>query len=324
MNERIESGSNTYRSDFSPYYSFSREEWSRLDSHPDFPFDEIDLTLLQALNEPLTEEEVSDIYLPLCRLLQIHITHYQRLHQEYGQFFHRESYHVPFVIGIAGSVAVGKSTTARVLRKLLSMGENMPKVDLLTTDGFLLPNSTLEARGILDRKGFPESYDARRLINFLAGIKSGKANLEVSVYSHLYYDIIPNEVQVIDRPDVLIVEGINVLQVPDGVSGKKRKISVSDFFDFSIYVDASEENIRRWYIERFLRLQETAFTNPHSFFSRYAELPREEAIHIANKIWEEINLKNLTENILPTRLRSKLILEKSEDHKVRGVRLRKV
>ena len=313
-----------YNSDFSPYYSFSRMEWSKLDSHPDFPFDEIDLTQLQALNEPLTEEEVSDIYLPLCRLLQIHITHYQRLHHEYDQFFHRESYHVPYVIGIAGSVAVGKSTTARVLRKLLSMGENMPRVDLLTTDGFLLPNAELEKRGILDRKGFPESYDAKRLINFLAGIKSGRANLEVPVYSHLYYDIIPGEMQIIDRPDVLIVEGINVLQVPEGDSGKRRRISVSDFFDFSIYVDANEENIRRWYLDRFIRLQETAFTNPESFFYRYASLPREEAIRIADEIWEKINHKNLVENILPTRLRSKLILEKSDDHQVRGVRLRKV
>ncbi|MDN4754297.1 type I pantothenate kinase [Porphyromonadaceae bacterium W3.11] len=313
-----------YKSDYSPYYSFSRMEWSRLDSHPDFPFDEIDLSKLQALNEPLTEEEVSDIYLPLCRLLQIHITHYQRLHREYDQFFHRESRHVPYVIGIAGSVAVGKSTTARVLQKLLSMGENMHKVDLLTTDGFLLPNMVLEERGILNRKGFPESYDVRRLLNFLAGIKSGRGHLEVPKYSHLYYDIIPNEVQIIDHPDVLIVEGINVLQVSDVMGYRRRSISVSDFFDFSIYVDANESSIRRWYLDRFIRLQETAFTNPKSFFYRYADLPREEAIQIADQIWESINLRNLTENILPTRLRSQLILEKSDDHKVRGVRLRKV
>lgn len=309
---------------FSPYNSFTREEWSQLDSHPNFPFDEIDLTELNALNEPLTEEEIEEIYLPLCRLLQIHITHSQHLHEEYNQFFHRSSHHVPYVIGIAGSVAVGKSTTARVLRKLLSMGKSQPKVALLTTDGFLLPNAILEERGILDRKGFPESYDARRLINFLANVKSGKANLEVPVYSHLYYDIMPGEVQIIDQPDVLIVEGINVLQVPDRRTGEKRRISVSDFFDFSIYVDASERNIRRWYIERFLRLQETAFSNPKSFFYRYAQLPEAEAIRIADEIWSNINQKNLQENILPTRLRSTLILEKSADHHVRGVRLRKV
>lgn len=309
---------------FSPYNSFTREEWSRLDSHPNFPFDEIDLSELNALNEPLTEAEIRDIYLPLCRLLKIHITHSQHLHEEYDQFFHRTSRHVPYVIGIAGSVAVGKSTTARVLRKLLSMGKSQPKVQLLTTDGFLLPNATLKERGILDKKGFPESYDARRLINFLANVKSGKANLEVPVYSHLYYDIMPGEVQIIDQPDVLIVEGINVLQVPDRRTGERRRISVSDFFDFSIYVDASERNIRRWYIERFIRLQETAFSNPESFFYRYATLPEEEATRIAKEIWESINLKNLLENILPTRLRSTLILEKSADHHVRGVRLRKV
>lgn len=295
-----------------------------LENHPNFPFSQIDLTALQGLNEPLTEDEISDIYLPLCRMLQIHITHYTHLHNEYDEFFHQTTRHVPFVIGIAGSVAVGKSTTARVLQKLLSMSNGRPKVDLLTTDGFLLPNAELEARGILDRKGFPESYDAKRLVNFLFSVKSGRRNLEVPVYSHLYYDIMPGEVQLIDQPDILIVEGINVLQVESDPSRIRRKVFVSDFFDFSIFVDADTENIRKWYVERFLRLQETAFSNPESFFYQYSKLPESEARKLANQIWEEINLKNLEENILPTRFRSSLILEKSEDHVVRGVRIRKV
>ena len=306
----------------SPYRTFTREEWSRLDSHPDFPFSQIDLTKLQALNEPLTEAEISDIYLPLCRLLQIHITHFRRLHNEYDEFFHKATHNVPYVIGIAGSVAVGKSTTARVLQKLLSMAEGCPKVDLLTTDGFLYPNAELEDRGILDRKGFPESYDARRLINFLFSVKSGRRLLEVPTYSHLFYDIMPEEKQLIDQPDILIIEGINVLQGER--SNARRQIFVSDFFDFSIYVDAQESDIRQWYIDRFLKLQNTAFANPESYFYRFHDLPHTEAIALANKIWEEINLKNLVENIAPTKFRSHLILEKGDDHSMRAVRLRKV
>ena len=223
-----------YEVTYSPFRSFSREEWSKLEEHPMFPVSDIDVTQLQALNEPLTIGEIEDIYLPMIRLLQIHITHYRNLHNERDQFFDNTSRRMPYIIGIAGSVAAGKSTTARVLQKLLSMTPGNPKVELITTDGFLYPNAELERRGIFNKKGFPESYNAKQLVAFLSAVKSGREVLEAPVYSHLYYDVIPNRVQVIERPDILIVEGINILQVT--INKKSRhKVFVSDFFDFSIY-----------------------------------------------------------------------------------------
>lgn len=308
---------------YSPFRAFTREEWRLLEEHPMFPITGIDLTRLQALNEPLTTEEVEDIYIPMVRLLQIHLTHYRRLHDERDQFFRNASKPIPYIIGVAGSVAAGKSTTARVLQKLLSMTPGQPRVELVTTDGFLYPNQELERRGILNKKGFPESYDAKQLLSFLANVKSGRETLEVPVYSHLYYDVIPDKIQVIQRPDILIVEGINVLQVTLNKKARRR-VFVSDFFDFSIYVDANERNLREWYLERFKKLQKTAFQDPDSYFHQYASYSEKELMVFGNQVWDEINLPNLIQNILPTRFRADLILEKGACHFVRGVRIRKI
>ena len=314
-----------YEATYSPFRSFTRDDWSKLEEHPMFPVSDIDLSLLKGLNEPLTLEELEEVYMPMIRLLQIHITHYRRLHNERDEFFKNSSHRVPYIIGIAGSVAAGKSTTARVLQKLLSLTPEKLNVALVTTDGFLYSNAELEERGISNRKGFPESYDAKSLIAFLSAAKSGRQKLTAPVYSHLYYDVIPNEIQEIEHPDILIVEGINVLQVPRSAEGRRKKrVFVSDFFDFSIYVDASHKDLRQWFLERFFTLQKTAFLDPESYFHQSVNLSEKESMDFATQVWDDINLPNLDQNILPTRFRADLILEKGECHFVRGVRIRKI
>lgn len=270
-------------------------------------------------------DEVSQIYLPLSRLLSLYVSDAQKLHEITHTFLGTLADKVPYIIGIAGSVAVGKSTTARIIQALLARWPNHPRVDLVTTDGFLYPNHVLQQRGLMERKGFPESYDVRRLIRFLADIKSGRSEVAAPVYSHLLYDIVPGQTQMVRRPDIVIVEGLNVLQASSIASIRYApRMFVSDFFDFSIYVDAAEDHIRQWYIERFHKLRKTAFRDPSSFFHRFAELSDEEAVETASRIWREINSKNLLENIFPTRERASLIMKKGEDHRVERVRLRKL
>ncbi|MDF2816031.1 MAG: type pantothenate kinase [Paenibacillus sp.] len=312
---------------FSPYNTFARHEWAKLRDVTPLTLKEQDLAQLQGLHDKISIAEVQDIYLPLSRLLNLYVEATQRLYKATQTFLNDHTAKVPYIIGIAGSVAVGKSTTARVLQALLSHWPNHPKVDLVTTDGFLYPNHVLEERGLMKRKGFPESYNARKLIRFLADIKSGLPEVTCPIYSHLAYDILPDRKQTIRQPDILIVEGINVLQAPSPNMHKGkmvREVNVSDFFDFSIYVDAKEADIAEWYVERFKMLRSTAFANPNSYFHRYSSLSDSEAVETATSIWREINLLNLEENILPTRARADLILTKGANHAAEKVKLRKL
>lgn len=307
----------------SRFVEFTRAEWARLRASTPLPLSEAQLKGLVSINETMSLDEVSDIYLPVSRLLNLYVGATQDLHRATARFLGSDSPTVPFVIGVAGSVAVGKSTASRVLQALLSRWPSHPTVDLITTDGFLLPLETLQSRGLLHRKGFPESYDQRRLIRFLADVKSGVPEVLAPVYSHLRYDLVPGEYQAVRQPDIVIVEGLNVLQT-GGRPGRQTPMFVSDFFDYSIYVDANEADIEQWYVERFLSLRETVFKNPSSYFHRYASLDRDEAVETARDIWRSINLVNLRDNVLPTRERAHLILEKGRDHAVRRVRLRKL
>lgn len=308
-------------SDLSPYLEFTADQWGTLRASTPLSLDEDDLERLSGLNIELSLDEVAQIYLPLSRLLNLYVGASQELYRASDTFLGQLPAKVPYVIGIAGSVAVGKSTTARVLQALLARWPAHPKVDLITTDGFLHPNAVLEERGIMDRKGFPESYDRRRLLQFMSDIKSGAPSVEAPVYSHLTYDITDTPV-VVAQPDIVIVEGLNVLQT--GIADGENPWFVSDFFDFSIYVDAVVEDIRRWYVERFFTLRETAFRDPTSFFHRFAVLSDEEATATALGIWKTINEKNLVDNILPTRERADLILRKGRDHRVERVDLRRL
>jgi type I pantothenate kinase len=308
----------------SPYVRFTREEWARLAAATPLTLTEGDLEQLRGINERIDLREVADIYLPLSRLLNLYVAASQNLHRVSDTFLGSPAAKVPYVLAIAGSVAVGKSTTARILQALLARWPDHPQVDLVTTDGFLFPNRMLEERGLMERKGFPESYDLRRLVRFLADVKSGQPEVRAPVYSHLTYDIVPDEEQVVRQPDIVIIEGLTVLQTADGRVGRPPQLFVSDFFDFSIYVDAVESDIEQWYLDRFLTLRETAFTDERSFFHHFAALSVDEATEVARGIWRSINGLNLHENILPTRERAHLILEKAPDHSIRTVRLRKL
>ena len=307
-----------------PHQVFTREEWARLRADTPLTLTNDDLSRLKSLNDPISLDEVSEIYLPLSRLLSLHVAATQGLHDATRTFLGIEDGVTPFIIGIAGSVAVGKSTLARILRALLRRWPNTPKVDLIATDGFLLPNAVLAREGMMEKKGFPESYDRLALSAFLADIKAGRRNVAAPVYSHLSYDIVPGETITIDRPDILIVEGLNVLQTSRPPRDGRIIPFVSDFFDFSVYLDADEAVIRQWYIERFRRLRDTAFRDPKSYFHRYAEIDEAETERIAGGLWERINLVNLRENILPTRPRARLILRKGDNHRIEKVALRRI
>jgi type I pantothenate kinase len=303
--------------DLTPYVELDREQWRELRATTPLPLTDEELDRLRGLGEPTSLEEVADIYLPLSRLVNLQVEARQRLHWATTTFLRERAERVPFVIGIAGSVAVGKSTTARVLRTLLSRWPSHPSVDLITTDGFLWPSAELARRDLMNRKGFPESYDRRSLLRFVAEVKAGYPEVHAPVYSHLSYDIVPGVVQTVRKPDILIIEGLNVLQ-------PGPRLTVSDLFDFSIYVDAHLEDIRRWYVERFLTLRVTAFADPASYFHRYADLADEQAVARADALWREINEPNLVSNILPTRARADLVLQKGSDHSINRVRLRKL
>ena len=305
----------------SPYLAIERADWAELGNATQLPLTEQEVTKLRGLGDFLDIKEVTEVYLPVSHLLSLYATATQALHRNTEGFYGARAQRTPFIIGIAGSVAVGKSTAARLLRELMTRWEGTPKVELVTTDGFLYPNAELERRGLLAKKGFPESYDRKRLLQFIADIKSGKTGVTAPVYDHLIYDIITDEFATVNAPDVLIVEGLNVLQPPSA----GQEVALSDYFDFSIYIDADPATIKEWYLSRFDQLWETAFLNPRSYFHQLTiELTKEEAIARAAGFWKDINLPNLEQNIEPTRSRATLVMQKGEGHRVQRVQVRKI
>ena len=310
--------------EYSPYVELSRADWAELAEQTPINLDPATLERVRGLGDPTSMVDVREVYLPLTRLLSRYFLHTSELHHSTNDFLRLEVGRTPFVIAIAGSVAVGKSTTARLLRELLAGWPEHPRVSLITTDGFLLPNVELERRGLMQRKGFPESYDRRALLRFVMAVKSGTDEVAAPVYDHLGYDIVPGSEVIVQRPDILIVEGLNVLQPARVRSDGTAGLAVSDFFDFSVYVDAEPDDVRDWYVSRFLSLRKTAFRDPRSYFTRYAELTPEQAVDQARHLWDTINGPNLTQNILPTRGRATAILRKDADHQVKWVRIRKV
>jgi len=312
------------RTTLAPYHSFTKAQWSALRADEPMTLNAEDITRLRTLSDPISLQEAEEVYLPLTRLLTFYVEAVQGLHNVSTRFLETPDQKVPFIIGVAGSVAVGKSTTARILRALLQRWPSSPKVDLVTTDGFLLPNAVLTERNMMQRKGFPESYDRGRFVQFLADIKSGKSNVAAPVYSHLVYDIVPGQQVVIDRPDILIVEGLNILQPGELPKTGKPILFASDFIDFSIYIDADDEDLESWFMERFFQLRETAFRDPTSFFRRFAEMSKEEAGAFGKTVWQTINLPNLQQNVVPTRGRADLILKKGKSHTIEDVKLRRV